>query len=175
MKPANTATQPRKKPRDAASDYRAKITHEAELLSRRAKKVGLPKPLGDPSCGVMLAVEPPVGPRLVDALERSLRAVGLPDAYVTWTESGRILDEVVAFEPDALVALGPDAARTLDALDYPLVRNTFSDAREGEWFSWTSGTFGLRLPPLAPALDDAAAKRRFWRAFLSLKRISRNP
>ena len=177
MKPAKTETPPRetprKAPRDAASDYRAKTAREAELISRRARQAGLPAPLGDPSCGVMLAVEPPIGPRLIQALERSLQAVGLAQAYVTWTQSGHLLQEIVALEPNAVVAVGQEAARTLDALDYPLVRNSFSEAREGEWFSWTSGTAGLCLPTLALALNDEAAKRRFWRAFLSLKQLSR--
>lgn len=173
MKPAKTQNPPRKAPRDSASDYRAKVSYEADRLSRRAKQAGSPAPLGNPSSGVMLAVEPPVGPRLIQALERSLEAVGLAQAYVTWTESGHLLQEIAAFEPDALIAVGPQAARELDALDYPLVRNPFSEAREGEWFSWTSGTAGLRLPTLAPALDDETAKRRFWRAFLALKHLTR--
>lgn len=182
MKPAKTERSPTNGPpatprkaasRDAASDYHAKTTHEADRLSRLAKKAGRPVPLGDASSGVMLAVEPPVGPRLLDALTRSLESVGLSQAYVTWTDTGHLLEEILALEPDALVAVGPVAAQNLDALDYPLVRNLFSEAREGEWFSWTIGTAGLRLPPLAPALEDEAAKRRFWRAFLSLKRLTR--
>lgn len=175
MRPArdsSTHKEPRKTPRDAASDYRAKTAHEAEWLSRLAKQAGYPAPLGDLASGVFLVVEPPVGPRLVDALDRSLQSVGLPQAYVTWTPSNHLLREILALEPDALVAVGPQAARDIDALGYPLSRRSFSEAGEGEWFTWTGGTVGLLLPPLAPALEDDSAKRRFWRAFLALKRLS---
>lgn len=175
MKPAKTErppAPPRKASRDAASDYRAKTTHEADRISRLTKKAGHPAPLGDASSGVVLTVEPPVGPRLIDALTRSLESVGLSQAYVTWTDTSHLLEEILALEPDALVAVGPVAAQELDALDYPLVRNRFSETPEGEWFSWTTGTAGLRLPPLVPALKNEAAKRRFWRAFLSLKRLT---
>jgi hypothetical protein len=68
-----------------------------------------------------------------------------------------------------LVAVGPDVARAIDSLNYPLAKTGFSDAPEGSWFAWTKGTSGLRLPALAPALSDADAKRRFWRAFLALR------
>ena len=177
MRPAKSPSpkEPRSAPRDAVSDYRAKTSHEADRLSRRAKQAGYPAPLGDPTSGLFLAVEPPVGPRLIDALDRSLQSVGLPQAYVTWTPSDHLLREILALEPGVLVAVGPQAARDIDALGYPLVRQTFSEAEEGEWFSWTSGMVGLRLPPLAPALEDEAAKRRFWRAFLCLKRLGTPP
>ena len=161
MKPTKT--------RDAASDYQAKTIYEAARISRLIKQAGLPEPLGDPSCGILLAVEPPVGPRLIQALERSLETVNLAQAYVTWTGSSHLLEEILAFEPAALVAVGPEASQTIDDLGYPLVRNHFSDAREGEWFSWTGAISGLRLPPLAPALSDEDAKRSFWRAFLALR------
>jgi hypothetical protein len=50
----------------------------------------------------------------------------------------------------------------------------FSEAPEGSWFIWTKGTRGLRLPALAPALDDPDAKRRFWTAFLALRTLVSN-
>jgi hypothetical protein len=96
--------------------------------------------------------------------------VNLDGAYVTWS-SPDLLEEILSLEPGALVAVGPGAARAIDAIGYPLVKTGFSEAPEGSWFAWTTGTFGLRLPALAPALVDAEAKRRFWQAFLSLRSL----
>jgi hypothetical protein len=158
--------------REASSEYRAKITHELSRLSRRAQKSGHPAPLGDPTSGVMLVVEQPVGPRILRALERSLQAVGRPDAYVTYASTGLLAQEVFAVEPHALVAVGPGAARDIDAIDHPLARAPFSTAENGAWFAWTKGTAGLNLPALAPALDDQGSKRRFWRAFLALNAVA---
>ena len=120
----------------------------------------------------MLVVEQPVGPRILQALERSLDAVGLAEAYVTYASTGTLAEEILATEPHALMAVGPEAAREIDALDHPLAQNSFSEAETGVWFTWTKGTAGLALPPLAPALDDEAAKRRFWRAFLALRDLA---
>lgn len=123
----------------------------------------------------MLVVEQPAGPRTLQALERSLDAVGLPGAYVTWAPTGTLAEEILASEPHALVAVGPAAAREIDALEHSLAQNSFSEAQTGVWFTWTKGTAGLALPSLAPALDDDAAKRRFWRAFLALRERAPNP
>ncbi len=158
--------------RDAAEDYRRKTEHEASSLSRRIKKAGHPAPLGDPATGVVLIVEQPVGPRVLDALQASLLAVGLPDAYVTYAATGLLIEEILATEPQILVAVGPGAAHDLDDLDYPLARHTFAEAEEGVPFVWTTGAVGLRLPPLAPALDHEESKRRFWRLFLTLKNLA---
>jgi hypothetical protein len=141
-------------------------------LARRMEDSGYPGPLGDPLSGVMLVVESPAGPRVVEALRRSLDAVGLSRAYVTWSSTGLLLEEILAIEPAALCAVGPGAAGELDALKHPLARGSFSEAHEGVWFAWTKGTAGLSLPALAPALDDEGAKRRFWRAFLSLRALA---
>jgi hypothetical protein len=162
----------RRSTRDPASEYRAKISDELSRLSQRMKKAGHPAPLGDPASGVMLVVEQPVGPRILQALESSLRTVGLQSAYVTYASTGLLDQEILASEPHALAAVGPGAAREIDEIEYPLARSPFSTAGIGAWFTWTKGTSGLSLPALAPALDDAAAKRRFWRAFLALKAIA---
>jgi hypothetical protein len=161
--------------RPSADDYRAKTEHEISVISRRAKSSGHPVPLGDPSSGVVLVVEEPVGPRILQALDRSLGTVGLPEAYVTYASTGTLAEEILATEPHALVAVGPTAAREIDALDHPLAQNPFSEAETGVWFAWTKGTAGLTLPPLAPALDDDTTKRRFWRAFLALKDLAPAP
>jgi hypothetical protein len=158
--------------RGAAGDYRAKVAHEISHLSRLMKKAGQPAPLGDPASGIMLVVEQPVGPRVLQALERSLKTVELPEAYVTYASTGLLAREILAAEPHALVAVGPGAAREIDAVDYPLARRPFSEAERGVWFTWTKGTAGLSLPALIPALDDEGAKRRFWRAFLALRDLA---
>ena len=162
-------------PRDAASDYRAKVAHEISRLSKRMKNSGYPAPLGDSTSGVVLVVEQPVGPRVLQALDRSLKTVGLPEAYVTYASTDLLAQELLAIEPHALVAVGPGAAREIDALDYPLARHPFSEAERGAWFAWTKGTAGLNLPALIPALGDDGAKRRFWRAFLALKDFTPDP
>ena len=129
-------------PVDAAEDYRRKTEREISIVSRRMKAAGHPAPLGDPTTGVVLVIEQPVGPRVLDALAASLAAVG------------------------------PGAAREVDGLDHPLARAPFSEAEEGVPFAWTRGTSGLLLPSLSPALTDDTRKRRFWRCFLALKDLA---
>jgi hypothetical protein len=162
-------------PRDAAGDYREKTAYEISRLSKRMKEQGHPTPLGDPASGVVLVLEQPVGPRVLDAVRRSLDAVGLPEAYVTYESTGLLAREILATEPQALVAVGPGAVRDIDDLDHPLVKHPFFEAEPGAWFPWTKGTLGLVLPAIAPALNDERTKRRFWRAFLSLRDLAYNP
>lgn len=169
MRPASKGSKGRRPPRDATSDYRDKTVHETSRISRLIKERGHPAPLGDPTSRVMLVVEGPVGPRVLEALDLSLRAVGLPEAYVTYASTGLLGEEVLTAEPHALAAVGPGAARDIDGLDHPLAQHPYSEAETGIPFAWTKGTAGLLLPALAPALDDDAAKRRFWKAFLALK------
>lgn len=159
-------------------DYEAKVSHEAASLARRAARTGLPQPFGDPLSGVVLIAEPAAevtdtgtNAKMADALERSLAAVKLDEAYVTWSHPD-LLEEILSLEPRALVAVGPTAARTIDSFGYPLAKEPFSETPEGSWFAWTKGTHGLRLPALAPALDDDDAKHRFWRAFLALRALA---
>ena len=160
-------------PTPPANAYKAKTSHESARLARRLRSASLPPPLGDPLSGVMLVAEAAASARAVDALQRSLVAVKLDDAYVTWPSSD-LLQEILSLEPGALVAVGLKAARTIDALGYPLTKTDFSEAPEGSWFSWTRSISGLRLPALIPALDDTNAKRYFWRAFLALRFLDRN-
>jgi len=162
-------------PRDAAGDYNHKTAYEISRLSGRMKEGGYPAPIGDPTSGIVLVLEQPFGPRALEALRLSLQAVGLQKAYVTYESTGLLAQEIQATEPHVLVAIGAGAARDIDALDYPLVRQPFSQAQPGVWFSWTKGTAGLILPALAPALDDDAAKRRFWLAFLTLRDLGCGP
>jgi hypothetical protein len=169
------ASKGERSPRDAASDYRAKVVHEISRISKRMKESGHPAPLGDPTSGVVLVVEQPVGPRVLQALDRSLKTIGLPEAYVTYASTGLLAQEILAAEPHALVAVGPGAVLEIDALDHPLARHPFSEAERGVWFTWTKGTAGLSLPALIPALGDDAAKRRFWQAFLTLRDLTPAP
>ena len=158
----------------ADADYGAKLDHETSRLARRSRRPGNPEarpPLGDAGSGVWLVVEPPADQRVVEALSRSLDAVGLSRAYVTWSSSGSLAEELRALDPPVVVACGPGAARALDDLAYPLAYRPFYEAREGVWFPWTKGAAGLRLPALEPALDDEEAKVRFWKAFRVLRRL----
>jgi hypothetical protein len=156
----------------AAGDYTRKTVYEATRLKGRMKQEGHPAPLGDPTSGVVLVLEEPFGPRTIEALELSLQALRLEQAYVTYESTGLLAQQIQTTEPAVLVAIGAGAARDIDAIDYPLVRQPFSDAQPGVWFSWTKGTTGLLTPALAPALDDDAAKRRFWLAFLTLRDLT---
>lgn len=174
------ANAPRKKrpPRPAASDYADKVSREAAKTARRADLSGTPRPLGDPLSGIVLVAEPSPEAgasagesRIADALSRSLAAVGLEDAYVLWPATD-LPETLLSLEPSALVAVGPGAARAIDAAGYPLAKTPFSEAPEGTWFAWAKGTLGLRLPALAPALTGDEAKRRFWRAFRSLRDLT---
>lgn len=108
----------------------------------------------------------------MEAVRRSLESVNLTGAYVTWSPAELLAEELLAANPSILVAAGPRAAREIDSIGYPLVRKPFSEATEGTLFSWTGGVTGLLLPSLAPALEDEAAKKRFWRAFLMLRSIA---
>jgi hypothetical protein len=166
VRPADRETS---QTRDAAGDYIRKTAYEATRLSDRMKQGGHPAPLGDPTSGVVLVLAEPFGPRTIEALELSLKALRLEQAYVTYESTGLLAQQIQTTEPGVLVAIGASAARDIDATDYPLVRQPFSVAQPGVWFPWTKGTKGLLTPPLAPALDDDAAKRRFWLAFLTLR------
>lgn len=175
----NPAHGPRQAKRIAApawDDYTAKIMHESGASSRPAPRPDAPYPSGDPLSGLVLVAEPAPSTagsaRLADALRRSLSAVALDAAYVTWSPAGLLLEELLSLEPTALVAIGPGAARAVDDSGYALVKTRFEDATEGVWFPWTKGTTGLLLPDLAPALEDSEAKRRFWRAFLALRDLA---
>ena len=138
------------------------------------KETGHPVPLGDPASGVVLVVEQPVGPSVLEALKASLRAVRLPEVYVTYASTGFLKEELLAVEPHALIAVGVGGARDIDVTAYPLARRSFSEAEPGVWFSFTKGTRGLLLPSLTPALDDETAKRCFWRTFRTLKTLAPN-
>lgn len=157
--------------RRALEDYRAKMARELSPTrdGRRAGSEDVP-PVGDPDSGILLVLEPPETPAVLDALRRSLESVGHPRARVVPAD-GRLLEEILSAGPAAIVAVGPDGARALDGLEYPLAHARFSGGREGVWFVWSKGARGLVLPALAPALEDEEEKRSFWRAFLTLRAL----
>lgn len=155
-------------------DYRKKAAKEALSIARRMKKAGHPAPIGGPASGIVVVLDPPIGPRLLEALQRSLETIKLSDAYVTWASTGLLLEEILSLQPSVLVSIGPGADHEIDKLDYPLFQSSFSDATHGAWFTWSSSTAGLSLPALAPALDDNEAKRVFWRAFLTLQKLPKH-
>jgi hypothetical protein len=175
MSAARPAGRETLRPRDAAGDYARKTAYEVSRLSRGMKERGHPAPFGDPTSGVVLVLEQPFGPRALEALKLSLKAVRLQEAYVTYVSTGLLAQEIQATEPRVLVAIGAGAACEIDTLAYPLVKHPFSRAEPGVWFPWTKGTTGLLVPSLAPALDDEAAKRRFWLSFLTLKDLGFSP
>lgn len=152
------------------TDYLKKVSREASVIARRLKREGHPEPLGDPASGLVVVLDQPVGPRAIEALANSLERVNLSAAYVTWSSTGLLAEEILSLQPAVLVSIGPGAASEIDALDSPLSLNTFREASPGVWFPWTSSVYGLSLPALAPALSDENAKRNFWRAFMSLRR-----
>ena len=171
MRPADKTSQTR----DAAGDYTRKTAYEVSRLSNRMREGGYPAPLGDPTSGVVLVLEQPFGPRTLEALELSLQALRLQQAYVTYESTGLLAQEIQTTQPLVLVAIGAGAARDIDALNFPLVKQPFSQAEPGVWFPWTKGTAGLSIPALTPALDDEGAKRRFWSAFLTLRDLVNHP
>ena len=136
--------------RGATGDYRAKTAYEISVVSRRMKESGHPAPLGDPTSGVVLVVEQPVGPRILQALDRSLKTVGLPEIYVTYASTGLLAEEILAAEPHALVALGPGAAREIDALSHPPPRPSSPKPKRGSGSPGPTATRDSFCPPSPP-------------------------
>jgi hypothetical protein len=158
---------------DFLREYRAKLSREAAAASEAALREGLPRPVGDPGSRVMIVMETPPEPARTEAMEKSLQAIHLQQAYLTWSSADLLRREILFVEPAALVAVGPEPARRIDETEYPLARSAFQEAGEGAWFRWSRNIAGMRLPPLGPALADEAAKRRFWAAFLNLQPLGK--
>jgi hypothetical protein len=83
-------------------------------------------------------------------------------------------EEEVRFRGDPLDLVVEEWSAGVEgrSLDHPLAQRPYAGATEGAWFAWTKGALGLRLPALTPALSDVEAKRRFWRAFRSLRDLA---
>jgi uracil-DNA glycosylase family 4 len=75
----------------------------------------------------------------------------------------RVVEEIAIVQPKIIVAMGADALRTLDELQVPLAREL--EERIGEVQQFTPSIDVLYVPTIDEALDEEAAKRRFWSAF----------
>jgi uracil-DNA glycosylase len=78
----------------------------------------------------------------------------------------RVLSELAIVSPRIVVVMGEDALATLNELDVPLGRTV--EPKPGEVQDLTPTCQALYVPDIDAALDEEAAKRRFWRAFRSL-------
>lgn len=75
----------------------------------------------------------------------------------------RIVEEVAIVQPRMIVIMGPDALATLAECELPLARPL--EPREGVVQALTPSIEALLVPNIDDALDEEAAKRRFWAAF----------
>ena len=123
----------------------------SRVSSRRMKQAGYPAPLGDPPPASWWSWKNPSGPACCRRWSRSLETVGLPDAFVTYASTGLLAQEILSAEPHALVAVGPGAARDIDALDHPLARNAFSEPRERRLVLLDKGHGRPQPAPAAPS------------------------
>jgi uracil-DNA glycosylase family 4 len=91
----------------------------------------------------------------------------VPDPVMSAPECrARILSELAIVSPRIVVVMGEDALATLNELDVPLGRAV--EPRLGEVQDLTPTCQALYVPDIDAALDEEAAKRRFWRAFRAL-------
>jgi uracil-DNA glycosylase len=74
--------------------------------------------------------------------------------------------ELHIVQPKLVVVMGEDALRFLNALDFPLAAEL--DATFGELQQWTPTVQALYVPDIDAALDEQAAKTRFWQALKAL-------
>jgi uracil-DNA glycosylase len=78
----------------------------------------------------------------------------------------RVLEELAIVSPRILVVMGESALAALNELELPLSRAL--EPRTGEIQDLTPTCEALYVPDIDAALDEEAAKRRFWRAFRPL-------
>jgi uracil-DNA glycosylase len=78
----------------------------------------------------------------------------------------RVLTELAIVSPRIVVVMGEPALAVLNELDVPLSRHV--EAEPGEIRDLTPTCEVLFVPDIDAALDEEAAKRRFWRAFRPL-------
>jgi uracil-DNA glycosylase family 4 len=77
-----------------------------------------------------------------------------------------LLREIHIVQPKLIVVMGEPARRFLNETGFPLAREL--TAAEGERQTFTPTIAALVTPDIDDALDDAAAKTRFWNAFKEL-------
>jgi uracil-DNA glycosylase family 4 len=78
----------------------------------------------------------------------------------------RLIEELAIVAPKIVVVMGPEALGALADLDIPLARPV--EPEPGVIQSLTPSIELLYVPNIDEALDDDAAKRRFWSAFRML-------
>ena len=77
-----------------------------------------------------------------------------------------LLRELHIVQPKLLVVMGEDALAFLNELGFPLAGEL--KAKPGELQQWTPTVEALYVPDIDAALDEQAAKTRFWRALKAL-------
>jgi uracil-DNA glycosylase len=77
-----------------------------------------------------------------------------------------LLRELHIVQPKLLVVMGEDALAFLNELGFPLAGEL--EAKPGELQQWTPTVEALYVPDIDAALDEQAAKTRFWRALKAL-------
>jgi uracil-DNA glycosylase len=77
-----------------------------------------------------------------------------------------LLRELHIVQPKLLVVMGEDALAFLNELGFPLAGEL--EAKPGELQQWTPTVEALHVPDIDAALDEQAAKTRFWRALKAL-------
>jgi uracil-DNA glycosylase family 4 len=71
--------------------------------------------------------------------------------------------ELHIVQPKLVVAMGEDAARFLNAVEFPLARPV--EATTGSLQQFTPTVDALYVPDIDASLDEQAAKTAFWNAF----------
>jgi uracil-DNA glycosylase len=77
-----------------------------------------------------------------------------------------LVRELHIVQPKIVVAMGPDALRFLNELEFPLSRPL--EDLEGERQRFTPTVEALYAPDIDESLDEQPAKTRFWNAFKPL-------
>ena len=77
-----------------------------------------------------------------------------------------LLRELHIVQPKLIVVMGEEALAFLNELEFPLSSEV--EAKPGELQQWTPTVEALYVPDIDAALDEQAAKTRFWQALKTL-------
>jgi uracil-DNA glycosylase family 4 len=77
-----------------------------------------------------------------------------------------LLRELHIVQPKLVVVMGEEALGFLNELEFPL--SSELEAKPGELQQWTPTVEALYVPDIDTALDEQAAKTRFWQALKTL-------
>jgi uracil-DNA glycosylase len=77
-----------------------------------------------------------------------------------------LLRELHIVQPKLVVVMGEEALAFLNELEFPLASEL--EAKPGELQQWTPTVEALYVPDIDSALDEQAAKTRFWQALKTL-------